>query len=375
VAVVAVVALSSVLTGASVGATRPDPRASRVATSMRQLFRGGALNSMVFGVWVDGRPLVTGALGSALQGVPATRDMHFRIGNVAESMTTTLLLKYVEQRKVSLNAPVSNWFPGLARARQVTLRMLATSTSGYGDYVTSAPFEQGFAANPFQQFSTMALIGLGTSLPPLFAPGKSWAFSDTNFLLLGAILQKIAHRPLAAVLKQRIFGPLGLSQTAMRSNAYIPPPVMHSYTRERGPYEDATFWTPSWVALNGAVTTNLVDMGKWAAALGTGSLLSGPSRGLQLGPGNVGLGPLTAARYYGMGAVVAKHWVVTDPQVDGYTGTVNYFPPKKIAVVVFSTVGPTSVLSKQYGIAALLRIARILTPRSVPELSASGRVK
>lgn len=341
---------------------------------MRQLFRSGALNSMVFGVWVDGRPLVTGALGSALQGVPATRDMHFRIGNVAESMTTTLLLQYVEQRKVSLSAPVSAWFPGLARARLVTLRMLATSTSGYGDYVTSAPFERAFAANPFRHFSTMALIRLGTSLPPLFAPGKNWAFSDTNFLLLGAILQKIAHRPLAAVLEQRIFAPLALSQTAMRSGAYIPPPVMHSYTRERGPYEDASFWTPSWVSLNGAVTSTLFDMSRWAAALGTGSLVSRASRRLQLGPGNVGLGPLTAAKYYGMGAAVTKHWVVTDPQVDGYTGTVNYFPPQKIAVVVFSTLGPTSVPSRQYGIAALLRIARILTPRSVPELSAQGRV-
>jgi hypothetical protein len=65
---------------------------------------------------------------------------------------------------------------------------------------------------------------------------------------------------------------------------------------------------------------------------------------------------------------------VTDPQVDGYDGTVSYFPAKNIAVVVFSTLGRKSVLSRQYGVAALLRIARILTPRSVPKLSASGRV-
>ena len=234
--------------------------------------------------------------------------------------------------------------------------------------------KKAFAANPFQQFSTMALIRLGTSLPPAFAPGKNWAFSDTNFLLLGAILQKIAQRPLATVLRERIFGPLGLRQTAMRPNAYIPPPVMHSYTRERGPYEDSTFWTPSWIALNGASTSTLFDMGKWAAALGTGSLLSRASSALQLGPGNVGLGPLTPTKYYGMGAAVSKRWVVTDPQDDGYTGTVNYFRPQKIAVVVFSTLGLRSVPSTQYGIAALLRIARILTPRSVPQLSAAGRV-
>jgi CubicO group peptidase (beta-lactamase class C family) len=106
--------LTGVLAGASAGASRsrPDPRAGKIANSMRQLFRGSSLNSMVYGVWINGRPLVTGAIGSALTGVPATQDMHFRVGNVTESMDGTLLLRYVDQRKVSLNAPVSKWFPG-----------------------------------------------------------------------------------------------------------------------------------------------------------------------------------------------------------------------------------------------------------------------
>jgi D-alanyl-D-alanine carboxypeptidase len=375
-AVVAVGALvlTSALAEASAGASRSGREASRIAVSMRQLFRANGLNSMVFGVWVRGRPVVTGALGSAMQGVPATRAMHFRIGNVTEAMTTTLLLRDVEQRKAKLSDPVSKWFPGLPRARQVTLRMLASSTAGYADYVTAGPFEKALAANPFQHFSTIALIRLGTSLPPVFAPGKSWAFSDTNFLLLGAILEKIARRPLAAALQRQIFAPLGMRQTAMRSDAYIPPPVMHSYTRERGPYEDATFWTPSWVALNGATTSDLSDMGTWAAALGNGSLLSRASHKLQVGRENVGLGVLTRDRYYGMGVAIAQRWVISAPQVDGYTGVVAYFPAQQIAVVEFSTVGPKSVLSTAYGIAALKRIAHVLTPHSVPKLSTGGRV-
>ena len=341
---------------------------------MRHLFRRNGLNAMVFGVWVKGRPLVSGALGSAMQGVPATRAMHFRIGNVTESMTTTLLLQDVERRKAKLSDPVSKWFPDLPRARQVTLRMLASSTAGYADYVTAKPFEKALAANPFQRFSTIALIRLGTSLPPVFAPGKSWAFSDTNFLLLGAILEKIARQPLAVALQRQIFAPLGMRETALPSGAYIPPPVMHSYTRERGPYEDATYWTPSWVALNGAATSDLSDLGTWAAALGNGSLLSRASHRLQVGRENVGLGPLTRDKYYGMGTEIAQGWIICGPQVDGYTGVMAYFPAKQIAVVEFSTVGRRSDLSTQYGIAALKRIAGMLTPRSVPKLSTGGRV-
>jgi D-alanyl-D-alanine carboxypeptidase len=343
---------------------------------MRQLFHRSSLNSMVYGVWINGRPLVTGALGSALTGVPATQNMHFRTGNVTESMDGTLLLRYVDQRKVSLDAHVSRWFPGLAQARQVTLRMLATNTSGYQDYVTTKSFADAFAANPYRQYSTMAMIRLGTGLPLLFKPGKSWAFSDTNYLLLGVILGRIAGRPLGVALQHQIFRPLGMTQTKMplNGNAYMPPPVMHAYTDERGPYEDSTFWSPSPFATNGSTYSTLSDLGRWAIALGTGSRLSRESHRLQLGPSNVGLGPLKANKYYGYGEVVSNGWVIVNPQVYGYNGNVSYFPNRKIAVVVFCTYGPRSVISKQNGTAALLRIAHILTPGSIPALSSAGRV-
>jgi D-alanyl-D-alanine carboxypeptidase len=371
---VGVLAALALLPGTAASAARPDPRAHRIASSMRQLFGANRLSAMVYGVWVNGRPFVTGVLGHAMQGVPATQNMHFRVGNVTESMTTTLLLRFVDQGKVSLDAPVSRWFPGLPRARQVTLRMLATSTSGYADYVTAKAFQKQLDANPFQRFTPLPLIRLGTGLPPVFAPGKSWAFSDTNFLLLGAILQKIARKPLPVALRQQIFGPVGLRQTVMPTNASIPSPVMHSYTTERGPYEDATYWTPSWASLNGSVTSTLSDMGRWAAALGDGTRISRASRSLQLGRENIGLGPNTDKHYYGMGAVLTNGWVLTDPQVDGYTGTVSYFPAKKIAVVAFATLGPKSLITRLYGIVALHRIAGILTPRSLPDFSSGGRV-
>jgi hypothetical protein len=74
-----------------------------------------------------------------------------------------------------------------------------------------------------------------------------------------------------------------------------------------------------------------------------------------------------------MGVIVSKGWVATNPQLVGYNGTVSYFPAKKIAVVVFSTLGRRSQLPVSYSTDALLRIARILTPNSVPELKARPR--
>lgn len=253
--------------------------------------------------------------------------------------------------------------------------MLGTSTSGYADYVTSDAFSKSFEANPFQQFNTMSLIRLGTSLPPVFTPGTSWAFSDTNFLLLGAILQKITHEPLRVALRRQITRPLGLGQTTVPADANIPAPVMHAYTSERGKYEESTFWNPSWVSLNGSMISSLFDMGKWAAALGRGTLLSPTSHQLQVGPGTAGLGPLTRGRYYGFGVLVDTHWIITNPQLVGYNGTVSYFPTNKLAVVVFTTLGRHSRQRVQYSTQTLKLIARILTPNSVPKLPSRPRGK
>src|SRR5262249_50509852 len=167
-----------------------DPKAAQVAVLVEELRRRYKLNASIFGVWEGGDQLATGAIGEALPGVPATRDLHFRICNVTESMTTTLLLKYVDEGKLSLDDPVSKWFPSIPRSEQITLGMLASSTTGIVDYVTTPSFVDEYHKNPFQQFDPKQLIAIGTSQKPLFAPGKSWAFSDTNFMLLGEILKK-----------------------------------------------------------------------------------------------------------------------------------------------------------------------------------------
>jgi D-alanyl-D-alanine carboxypeptidase len=119
--------------------------------------------------------------------------------------------------------------------------------------------------------------------------------------------------------------------------------------------------------------SSLLDTGKWATALGTGSLFTPASHALQVGPGSVGLGPLRPDFYYGMGVIVSKGWIATNPQLDGYNGTVSYFPAMKLAVVVFSTLGRRSQPPVSYSTDALLRIARILTPHSVPKLRSRPR--
>lgn len=144
----------------------------------------------MYGAWINRRTLASGALGEARPGVAVTRADHFRIGNTTETFTTTLLLQLVDQGRVRLEDPLSNWFPSLPGADQVTLGMLAASTSGYPDYVTAPRFAKAFDANPLRKWRVCELLRFAFTQPVLFAPGTSWAFSDTNLVLLGAVLRR-----------------------------------------------------------------------------------------------------------------------------------------------------------------------------------------
>ena len=123
-----------------------------------------------------------------------------------------------------------------------------------------------------------------------------------------------AAHPCRSRLQRLILDPLGLHNTEMTPTSYIPSPGPHVYDGERGNYEDSTFWSISWAPNNGASPRELSDLGRWAKALGTGSLpLSASSHTRQFRSLTVGLGPLTSQFYYGLGGVVSNGWDLAEP--------------------------------------------------------------
>jgi CubicO group peptidase (beta-lactamase class C family) len=108
------------------------------------------LTAAMAGVWIDGEKVTSVASGETTTGIPATTDMHLRIGSVAIPYLTTELLKLVDEGEVRLDDKISRWLPDLPHAKDITLKMVASSTSGYADYVQNPEFIAALYKNPFR---------------------------------------------------------------------------------------------------------------------------------------------------------------------------------------------------------------------------------
>ena len=317
------------------------------------------LKAAIARVVIDDRELVTIARGETMSGVPATPEMHFRNGAVAISYMSTALLILVDQGVVGLDDVLATWLPDLPDANTTTLRMLANMTAGYPDYVNTDQFPPETYADPFRRWTPEDLIAISLAQGRTFAPGENWAYSHTDYVILGLALEQITGKPLDILLRELVLDPLGLGNTNSFATPEIPEPVLHAFTSERRVplgipagtrfYEESTFWDPSWTIARGAIqTTTIADMTASAAAIGEGTLLSPDSHRAQTEKALAGFGSaqpgcatcrtMTSEVSYGLGIWLVHDWLLQNPSFGGYGAFMAYLPARKIAIAVSVTV-------------------------------------
>ncbi|MEU6929713.1 serine hydrolase domain-containing protein [Streptomyces sp. NPDC046374] len=351
-----------------------DAQARRVLDITRKAKADLRLNSVEVKVTLDGREVLTDALGESMTGVPAEPDMHFRAGSVAFAHIGTALLQLVQEHKVSLDDTVDRWLPDVPKAHRITLRMLANNTSGLHDYVTDPAFLKALLPHPFRQWTPEQLLSYPYSHSFWYEPGTSWSYSHANYVLLVSALEKITGMPIQEFVKRRVTGPLGLRDTRNNFTPDIPAPVLHAFTSDRGLYEESTFWNPSWTTAPGAViTTHICDLARSAEGIGSGELLSPRAYRTLLNPGTVGLGGGTArcpaticlkqteAKHFGLGVIVVNGWILQNPSFSGYAAIQAYLPSKRLALAVSATKTATTPDGNQAEVVAE-RIAAALAP-------------
>ena len=204
--------------------------------------------------------------------VPATKDTVYEIGSVTKVFTATAVMMLVNDGKVGLDDTITNYLSGLPQAwAGITVRHLLSHTSGItNDYVDVGETSTRLR-NPL---SPKEFLESATNFPLASPAGKKWAYSNTGFYLLGLLIEKASGKSYADFMSQRIFIPLGMDSTGVYSQETVITNRARGYVWWKyGGLHNGNYWDTSWPYSAGGVTSSVMDLVNWDAALYTDKLL------------------------------------------------------------------------------------------------------
>ncbi|MCU1681055.1 MAG: alkaline D-peptidase [Amycolatopsis sp.] len=224
---------------------------------------------------------------------PLEAGDEFRVGSNTKTMMATLVLQLVGEGKLALTDPVEKWLPGqVPNGGAITLRMLLNHTSGLYDYTGDPALVKSIVGKDQRHWTSVELLAVGVKNPPLFAPGTNWSYSNTDYVAIGAVLERVTGASLADLIRERITRPLNLKHTYFATDsswrgryahgyeldaAHMPPEVPAEFTDIAGPrrdgHVDVSGNDPSWGGAAGAVVSTARDWSRFYAALMSGGLL------------------------------------------------------------------------------------------------------
>jgi D-alanyl-D-alanine carboxypeptidase len=334
-----------------------DPRA-RLQAVVDAFHAGGSFPGVSAAVSLpDGRVLtVVAGEADTVRHVPMTPEARMLQGSVGKTYFAALAMRLVEDARLQLDAPVSRylghhpWYPRIPNAGAVTVRHLMTHTSGVMRYEFKEAFTVDLTAQPDKQWRPEELLAYVLDEASSFAPGEGWEYSDTNYILLGMIMEEITGRPCYDLIREWILGPRGLDDTVPSDSRTIPGLIM-GYAGPANPFggtdevllPDGRFViNPQFEWAGGGFASTAGDLARWARSLYTGrvfdpSLLPTMLEGVpaRLGPGS----------RYGLGVILTD--TPAGPSqghsgfFPGYLTEMAYFPELDVAaaVMVNTSVG------------------------------------
>ena len=221
----------------------------------------------------DGRILFRKAYGMAdLElGVPLQPDMVFRLGSITKQFTAAAILMLAEEGKLSLQDPIEKHLAGYpTQGHVITIEHLLTHTSGIQSY-TDMP---GWMTSRIQSPMTVTELVDGFKKEPMqFAPGETWAYNNSGYILLGAIVEKASGKTYEAFVRERIFEPLGMTASYYDRTEPIIPKRAPGYTREGDQPRNARYLSMTQPYAAGSLASTVDDLARWDASLYTEKLL------------------------------------------------------------------------------------------------------
>ena len=215
---------------------------------------------------------------------PVNSNGFFRIGSNTKTFISVVVLQLVAEHRLSLDDTVGRWLPGVVRGNgndggKITVRELLQHTSGLHNYTDDLQAQitspEAYRKLEFHQFSRQDLLDIALAHRPDSAPGTAWNYSNTNYILLGMIIEKVTRDSWENQVIRRIIIPLGLHHTyAPGTSTRLPRPHATGYLIfDKNTRIDTTAENMSWADSAGALISTAADLTRFWSAIGRGTLL------------------------------------------------------------------------------------------------------
>jgi D-alanyl-D-alanine carboxypeptidase len=325
-----------------------------------KLIANGVSAGIALGVSQPGAEDAITALGYANleTQTPVTAETLFRIASITKQFAAVAFMRLAERGKLSPDDLLSRWFPAFPGARSIRLTQMLGHVSGIHDYVWGglpAGSDNDYAMKP-EPHRLLARMNPIADFPP----GAAFNYSNSNYILLGEIIEKAAGAPFAVVLKSECFDPAGMTSAALDNNADVVRGRASGYALadgKPGAFRNCDFTTLPFAA--GAIRCSVKDLLRWNAALHGGKLVSAASyarmtNAVRLNDGRPngknrfvpkgqpkGAPPsFITADDYGFGLQLTRMFekpvIWHGGGISGFNSMLLYFPERKMTVVVLA---------------------------------------
>jgi D-alanyl-D-alanine carboxypeptidase len=208
-----------------------------------------------------------------------TADTRFVIASTTKFVTATMIMQLVERGRLSLSTPLARFYPRLPNARAITLRMLLTHTSGLPEYLDNPAIARTIANDPTHRWTRdEVLLGVRRAA---FRPGSRFSYSNTNFVVLGGILERVGHLAVEQAFRTGIAAPLHLGRSSFSYRPALSRLFAHPYqVGDDGRAVDeyvpglgisSDYWGPVWT--DGGLATTAEELARIGDAVFTARLV------------------------------------------------------------------------------------------------------
>ncbi len=293
--------------------------------------------------------------------VPVTSETRFEIGSVTKQFAAAAILQLQEEGKLSLHDTLGKYVPQYRQGRNVTLEQLLGQVSGIPNY-TSVPHFEALSSTKPRGFAT--ILALISKKPLEFKPGTHWAYSNTNYFLLGRVIELVSNVSWHRYAREHLFATAGMTHSGFIGDEQKLANMATGYELKKGAFKRSPLLVDEWAFSAGDIVSTVGDLAKWDDAYFAGKVISAADVVRATTPGRLANGQSTG---YGFGWQIdsfdGQHRISHDGGTNGFTSQNSYYPalhediivlenssdadPEQLAAVTFNTLHPSIAAIEQ----------------------------